>query len=345
MKKIKFKINDFKNSEIIISKNIDLESVIKKIDHDKSLLITDGNIYKIFQKNLKNFKVFLLKQDREKKLSDIERIIEYLIKNNFSRKSLLIAFGGGKITDTVGFAASIYMRGINWIDIPTTALSQIDASVGGKTAIDFNGIKNIIGSFHFPILTLIDPTYTQKQDDFNFREAIGELLKYLIIMPPHKSKNLEKLMNDLYKRDIDAILKAIEICIGFKVEIVKKDPFDTKKIREILNLGHTAGHAIEEIHNIPHGYAIWYGLYYTAKLSEKLKILKNKNILYLFIENYKLERNLITKKYPNNFLKLILSDKKRKGYRNYFLLIEDFSKIKPTFNIDEKILIDTYLSL
>jgi len=345
MKKINLKIKETINSEIIISQNIDINSIIKKIDYDKKLLITDQKIYKIFREKIKKLPIFLIENKREKDLSDIRKIVDYLLKNNFSRKSLLIAFGGGRITDTVGFCASIYMRGIKWIDIPTTALSQIDASVGGKTGVDFNGAKNILGSFYFPKFTLIDPIYTKSQDDFNFRESVGELVKYLLIMPTQKAKKLEVLMEKLYNRDIEAIQKAIEICIKFKVDVVKKDPFDNLGIREILNLGHTPAHAIEEINKIPHGYAVWYGLYYIAKLSEKLKVLKNKEIIDIFIERYTLDKNLLTKKEPKKFLQLIQADKKRKGYKNYFLLIEDFSKIKPVFNINEKIILETYLNL
>jgi 3-dehydroquinate synthase len=145
MKKINLKIKETINSEIIISQNIDINSIIKKIDYDKKLLITDQKIYKIFREKIKKLPIFLIENHREKDLSDIKKMVDYLLKNNFSRKSLLIAFGGGRITDTVGFCASIYMRGIKWIDIPTTALSQIDASVGGKTGVDFNGAKNILG--------------------------------------------------------------------------------------------------------------------------------------------------------------------------------------------------------
>ena len=345
MKKFKFRISKEQSSEIIIAKDIDLNSVLNRIDHDKKLLITDENIYKIFRKTLNKLPVLLLKPGREKNLSDVEKIIDFLVRNNFSRKSLLIAFGGGRITDIVGFVASIYMRGINWIDLPTTGLSQIDASVGGKTGIDFKGIKNLIGSFHFPKITIINPLYTLSQDDFEFEEIIGELVKYLLIMPRESSKRLEKLMEYIAQRNVEAIKKAIEICIGFKLEIVKKDPFDNKGIREILNLGHTAAHAIEEINKIPHGYAVWYGLYYITKLSEKLNILKNKDIINLFTDNYKLEKNLLTHKDPKRFLKLITADKKRKDHKNYFLLIKDFSKIKPVSNINENLIIKTYLEL
>jgi len=345
MKTIKLKTGKEIKSKIIVSKDINLAKAIKDMHPDKYLLITDKNIYKIFKDKIKKFDILLLNSERKKDLEESMIIINHLIKNNFSRKSLLIAFGGGKISDITGFTASVYMRGIRWIDIPTTALSQIDASVGGKTAVDYKGIKNIIGSFYFPDLTIINPTYTQTQNDFNFREAIGELVKYLLIMPKEKSKKLENLMLKLYNRDIDAIEEAINICVSFKSDIVKKDPFDEKGIREILNLGHTPAHAIEEINRIPHGYAVWYGLYYIAKLSEKLRILKNKNIINLFIEQYKLEEDLIENKKPEKFLDLIEKDKKRKGLKNYFLLIEDFNRTKPLYNIDEKIIIKTYMDL
>jgi len=164
-------------------------------------------------------------------------------------------------------------------------------------------------------------------------------------IPKEKREKLENLMERMHYRDTDAMQQAISICVGFKIDIVKKDPFDEKGIREILNLGHTPAHAIEEINKIPHGYAVWYGLYYITKLSEKLRVLKNKDIINLFIENYRLDENIIIKKDPKKFLKLISADKKRKGYRNYFLLIENFSRIKPVFNINEKIILDTYLNL
>ena len=199
-----------------------------------------------------------------KSMETVQRIWDFLFTQNMTRKGLLIAVGGGVLTDLAGFAAATYKRGIDYINIPTTLLSMVDASFGGKTGFNYHGLKNSIGAFYSPVETIIDPTWLKTLPTDQFLSGYAEMLKTGLL----NTKLWPQLLSyDLDTMDITALTPLIEQCVAVKGRIVQADPHETG-LRKALNFGHTFGHAIEEVTGeglrvtgtMPHGYAVLYGL-------------------------------------------------------------------------------------
>lgn len=345
--KIKIEFSKKEKSKILITKNINIIEKIKaELNFDKYLIITDKNILHVFKNRIDKDNIYLLSNSRNKEIKEVFKIIKQLIKHKFTRDSILIALGGGKTSDITGFTASIYMRGIKWVCVPTTMLSAIDASIGGKNAVDLENIKNIIGSFYNPSLTLINSDFTETQNDKNFFESSGELLKYILISDKKTRENILKLIPGYLKREKESINKIIYLCLKHKSDIIKKDMYDEKGIREILNFGHTSAHAIEKIHNLPHGYSVFLGIKYAVELSRKLNLINQKNynniknLINLFNINIKLKN-----KQPNKFIKLINMDKKKRKNQNYFILIKKPGTLVKAKNIKNSLILKTYTEL
>ena len=198
----------------------------------------------------------------------LEKLLNDFIKINLDRKSLILALGGGSVTDLVGFASSIYQRGIPYINIPTTLLSQVDSAIGGKTAINFLGYKNQIGSFYNPAATIIDSRFLETLNEEQIIDGLAEIIKAGLIKDPAileiiQSHSLFELKEKLVIEEL--IMRAIKV----KEYFVEKDPED-RDIRQILNFGHTIGHAFELKHGFSHGKAVLMGMMEELKLGEKL---------------------------------------------------------------------------
>lgn len=206
--------------------------------------------------------VIILSGEENKGIGQVEKIWAFLSQNGADRKSLLINLGGGKLTDLAGFAATTFKRGMDFVNIPTTLLAQVDASVGGKTGINFNGLKNEIGTFQEPNAVIIDTGFLKTIGQENFLSGFAEMVKHGLIKSP---EHLEELKNfNLEKIDYAALQEAIRHSVEIKKYFVENDPTE-KNIRKALNFGHTAGHAFESlamIQNRPilHGYAVAYGM-------------------------------------------------------------------------------------
>ncbi|WP_343188182.1 3-dehydroquinate synthase [Buchnera aphidicola (Ceratoglyphina bambusae)] len=282
LKKTKYFIKIGNN--IFNDKNI--ISIIKS--YKKVVLITNSTLFNIYNKDIiKNFeklKIFFKKivlPDGEvyKTLNTIETIINYLIKMNCGRDVTLIAFGGGVIGDITGFAASIYKRGIKYINIPTTLLSQVDASIGGKTGVNNNLVKNVIGTFHQPECVLIDINFLKTLSIKEFSSGLSEVIKYAILFDKNFffwiKENLKKIL--CFNKNI--LSYCIYKCCNFKKNIICKDEKE-HSIRMILNLGHTFGHAIEIFtkHNWLHGESVSAGIVMSSFLSKYLGKIKKKQL-------------------------------------------------------------------
>lgn len=198
--------------------------------------------------------------EQDKSLETVSKIWDFLFEHGITRRGLLICIGGGILTDLGGFAAATYKRGIDYINIPTTLLAMIDASTGGKTGINYRGLKNSIGTFAPPVTVLIDPTWLSTLPTEQFLSGFGEMLKTGLLD--------EQLWSQLLQYDLEmmptkGLNELIEQCLAIKARIVQEDPQETGT-RKVLNLGHTFGHAIEAISfqqtAIHHGYAVVYGL-------------------------------------------------------------------------------------
>ena len=197
--------------------------------------------------------------EEHKSIETVTRIWDFLFSRGITRRGLLICIGGGVLTDLGGFAAATYKRGIDYINIPTTLLAMIDASSGGKTGINYHGLKNSIGCFAPPLETLICPQWLKTLPATQWLSGFGEMLKTGLISSPDIWHQL--LQYDLDAMPIEPLTLLIKQCVAFKENIVATDPKETGE-RKILNFGHTFGHALEEISlgTMPHGYAVVYGL-------------------------------------------------------------------------------------
>ncbi len=208
--------------------------------------------------------------EKYKTLETFNTVMSYLLENNISRDVVIIALGGGVIGDLVGFAASCYQRGVDFIQIPTTLLSQVDSSVGGKTAVNHPLGKNMIGAFYQPKSVIIDTNCLSTLPAREFSAGMAEVIKYGIIYDEEFFVWLEQHMDDLYALEEQALTYAIARCCQIKAEVVAQDEKESG-IRALLNLGHTFGHAIEAelgYGNWLHGEAVAAGTMMAAKTAE-----------------------------------------------------------------------------
>ncbi len=208
--------------------------------------------------------------EQNKNLGSIEGLYEFLINEHFDRKSLLVALGGGVVGDMTGFAAATYLRGISFIQIPTTLLSQVDSSVGGKTGVDYLSYKNMVGAFYMPKLVYINTGVLDTLDTIQFSSGMAEVIKYGLIMDREFYSWLSDNVEAVLKKDPDALAHMIFTSCDCKRRIVEEDPTE-KGIRAILNFGHTIGHAIEKLSDfsLAHGHCVGIGMYAAAYLSCK----------------------------------------------------------------------------
>jgi 3-dehydroquinate synthase len=193
-----------------------------------------------------------------------------LVVNGFTRRSLIIAFGGGVIGDLAGFVASTFMRGILYVNIPTTLLSQADASIGGKNGLDFYG-KNMVGTFYLPDLTFIDPRFISTLSAEAFSSGVVEIIKHSIISSPGLLEYILRNIEEVLGRDLYVMERIILESVRVKLDIINRDLYEDG-LRMVLNLGHTVGHALESLSNysISHGEAVAQGMMVSMKIGEAL---------------------------------------------------------------------------
>ena len=239
----------------------------------KAAVISDSNVFPLYAGKIadplkkEGFSVYPYKftaGEENKRLSEITKMYSFLAANGFTRSDFIVAVGGGVTGDMAGFAAATYLRGIKFIQVPTSLLAQIDSSVGGKTGVDLDEGKNLVGAFHQPSLVLIDPNTLSTLPELFFSDGMGEAIKYGCI----ESRTLfEKFQNGDIKNDIENIIYE---CVDIKRKIVEEDEFESGK-RMLLNFGHTFGHALEKIHGykgLTHGAAVGIGMVMMAKCGE-----------------------------------------------------------------------------
>lgn len=309
-----------KEYDVIIENGI-LYNIDTYIDKTKELvIITDSNIPSIYQeiisKRLGNPLILYIPQgENSKSIKMAYNLINEMVSNKITRGATIIALGGGVVGDLAGFVASIYMRGIDFIQIPTTLLAQIDSSVGGKVGINAEKMKNAIGSFKQPKLVLVDSSVLKTLEQRQINNGIAEMIKYGLIAR-------KSLFNDLLNKNVfEDIDKYIQECIEIKTALVVSDEFDLGQ-RQLLNYGHTIGHAIEQESNyqLLHGESIAIGMMLMAKDKSFEKDLEK--LLYKYnlptrhkSNKEKLYQYIVTdKKVTGNTLNLIMVNEPGKAF-------------------------------
>lgn len=274
-----------------------------------------------------------------KNITTCTNLWEKLALRGADRNALLITLGGGMVTDLGGFAAATFMRGIDFVNVPTSLLAMVDASIGGKTGVDLGVLKNMIGAFHFPKLVVIDPLFLKTLPENQLRSGWAEMLKHGLIYD-------EAYWNMLSETPVTAsqdLAPLIRKSVDIKNQIVQQDPQE-KNLRKILNYGHTLGHAIESHflstpHSLLHGEAVAIGLILASYISHKLlnfplkKVRRIKNVIQSRFTTLSFEE-----KDCASILALLRYDKKTNAGSPYFVLLEDIGK--PVINqlVPEKII-------
>lgn len=318
--------------------NKDLTDILSQLSFDRLFILTDENTeklcYPLVQNNeqiAKAGKIVIKASDNNKNIEQLASIWKYLSENGATRHSLLINLGGGMLTDIGGFAAASFKRGIKCINIPTTLLGAVDAAVGGKTGINFNGLKNEIGAFAPAETVLIDSVFFKSLDAQNLLSGYAEMIKHGLIDSDETWKDV--ISFDMEEVDFERLKQLVVNSVLVKERIVEIDPFE-RGIRKALNLGHTIGHAFESLsydinRPIQHGYAVAWGLVCELYLSLKYcgfpkeKLYKT---VYFIRDNY--EGFFYDCNHYDRLYEYMKHDKKNESDMINFTFLSDIGKIE-----------------
>lgn len=266
--------------------------------------------------------------EENKNLDTVREIYRFLIEERFGRKDLLIALGGGVVGDTTGYVAATYLRGIDFIQVPTTLLSQADSSIGGKTGVDFDGYKNMVGAFQMPVLVYMNLGTLSTLEDRQYFSGFAEVMKHGLIRDGAFYEWLIQNMYEICDRDLNVLEEMLIRSCSVKKAVVEKDPTEQGD-RALLNFGHTIGHAIEKARNFElyHGECVALGAVAAAYISWKRELLSMEE--YYEIRDMFVPFNLpITVEGidPEEILRLTKSDKKMESGRIRFVLLKKIGK-------------------
>lgn len=300
---------------------------------NKFLIVISEKVEKLYGKrlNFKNSFKFVLKDgEKEKNFRNYQKIMEFLLKNSFERKDAIVAIGGGVVGDLAGFVASTYLRGIDFIQIPTTLLACVDSSVGGKTAVNTSYGKNLIGTFYQPKAVFCNLNFLKTLDDRQFKTGLAEVLKYAFIENSCYQTSsgkfyrfLEQNREKLLEKDEDVLAEIIITCLQMKSAVVLQDELE-KGLRRILNFGHTYAHAVEKIteyKKFTHGEAVFVGMVFSIDLALKKNLITQEfHKKYLdFLNEFKIVK-VLPKFNIKKMTEIMMSDKKVKDGKINFVL-------------------------
>ena len=251
----------------------------------KLCIVTDSNVGELYADEVKNelektgnavFVYTFKAGEASKNLNTVEDVYEYLIINKFDRKDMIVALGGGVVGDLAGFTAATYLRGIDFIQVPTSLLAQVDSSIGGKTGVDFRAYKNMVGAFHQPRLVYMNLSVLGSLSERLFNSGFGEIIKHGFIRDKEYYTWLKENIQHIKSHDYDALENMIAISCNIKRRVVELDPTE-KGDRALLNFGHTLGHAIEKLKNFElyHGECVVLGMVAALEISRTRQLISN----------------------------------------------------------------------
>lgn len=319
-----------------------------EVSNRRLCIVTDSNVDKLYGEEvqkllegncLKVAKYAFPAGEENKNLDTVKEVYKYLIEEGFDRKDILLALGGGVVGDLTGYVAATYLRGVDYIQIPTTLLAQTDSSIGGKTGVDFDGYKNMVGAFKMPRLVYQNLSVLKTLDDRQFFSGFAEVMKHGLIKDAIFYEWLIENMYEICERDLDVLEEMLMRSCSVKKLVVEKDPTEQGD-RALLNLGHTIGHAIEKAKNFElfHGECVALGIVAAAYISWKKEMLS--------MDEYYEIRDMFVPFYlpitvedivPEEILKLTKSDKKMESGKIKFVLLKKIGKavIDKTVTDDE----------
>ena len=323
-----------------------LNSILSQYQHEQVIIVCDVNTKQaclpvLLEEvpQLNSVPVFeMLIGEAHKSLNELERLCSFLLDEGVGRKSVIINLGGGIVCDLGGFAASIYMRGIDFVQIPTSLLAMVDASVGGKTGVNFGGLKNMLGSFTQPRAVLVFPNFIQTLPADERTSGFAEMVKHALLSG-------EDAWEEVSNFDIQQTSNwsnIIEKSIRFKYHITQAD-FQEQGIREQLNFGHTMAHAFEALalkrgEKLLHGFAVASGILAELILADQLHILTDSNIITKYVELLKKYFTLFhfNENELDSLIQIMHFDKKNKKGNVTFSLIQKPGQIALNIQADEQ---------
>ncbi len=352
MEKIKVELGE-NSYEIFIGENLfdDAAKFINSPNFSKKVMVvTDENIFNIYGEKLRkifsiydtNFEMKILPAgETSKTLEKAEKLYTCAIESRLDRKSVIVAIGGGVVGDLAGFVAATYLRGVNFVQVPTTLLAQVDSSVGGKTAVNHKLGKNLIGAFYQPKAVFIDIATLKTLPPREIRTGLGEVVKYGVISDADFFSYLEKNIEGILSGNVEILKQIIKRSCEIKAEVVSRDEKESG-LRRILNFGHTIAHAVEEETHYTkynHGEAVAIGMIGAALISQKLN--------YVDAEKVQRLKNLIERfgMYTHcdgctveGIYKALFRDKKTVGGKINWVLMKDFGNVEITAEVPENII-------
>lgn len=317
-----------------------LRNIITEFISEKNYIVVfSKKVYKLYSKILDfpKSKTFILPDgESQKNFKNYSKILEFALKNKLKREDAIIAVGGGVVGDISGFAASTYMRGIKFIQVPTTLLAATDSSVGGKVAVNTKYGKNLIGAFYQPHAVFININFLKTLDEAQFKSGLGEVIKYGFIEKncnpdeePHLINFLTEHYEKIISKDTLILKELIKICVELKKRVVEQDEKESG-LRKILNYGHTYGHVVETLTNYKkytHGQCVIEGILFALNLALTLNLID---------KEYKFLCEDLIKKYgykplvkfnKNKVLEIMTSDKKATGEHIKYILPTDYATV------------------
>jgi len=324
------------------------KNIFQIIENKNYIIVISEKVYKLYfgELNFPKNKMFILKDgEKEKNQKNYLKILDFALKNKLKREDFIIAIGGGVVGDIAGFAASTYMRGINFIQVPTTLLACVDSSVGGKTAINTKYGKNLIGTFFQPKAVYINTNFLKTLDENQYKSGLGEVLKYGFIEKNCKPQTEPQMINFLtehyrkiLQRDIMSLKDLIKLCIELKIAVVEQDEKESG-LRKILNYGHTYAHALEKLtkyKKYTHGECVVEGICFAMNLSQKLNLIDReyKFLCEDLIQKYGYKPLLKFDK--NKIIEVMQTDKKATAEYIKFIIPTGYATVKEhNFNPEE----------
>ena len=364
---IKQTVNASKKYDVIISDGKkDFKAFLPLFDGKNILILTDDNVFNLYKDYFdgvfmdKNVYYYVIPHGEESKnLTEYAKIAEFLAKNNFTRRDSLIAFGGGVTGDLGGFSAATYLRGINFFTVPTTLLSAVDSSVGGKTAVNISIGKNLCGAFYQPTAVYIDISLLKNLPEREVKSGLGEILKYKFIAKSPENFSYEKIFavktavsgksgsGSFAYNERELLTRIISDAISEKTAVVEADERESG-VRKILNFGHTVGHAIERLSDFifSHGEAVAKGILYSLEISKILSDNKKKfdNEILLYKKALKELKICFSDGFtPKEIIAAVKSDKKmNEGGVDFVIINDDFKPEIKTIPLTE---LENYIGL
>jgi len=312
------------NTSIFFNESFtNINNYLNDVDQNNIFYLVDNKVFELHKKLFKpNKNILLIKSTEDSKsIKNVSSLIEKILKLGGNKKSYIIGIGGGIVCDITGFIASIFMRGIRFAYVPTTVLSITDAALGGKNGVNFNNIKNLVGTINEPNFVLVDLCFLDSLKENEFNDGFAEIIKHACIASLELFKKLEKSLISYKSRDL--LSEILKESISVKLNIVSKDINDLT-FRKILNFGHTLGHAIEAKYKLSHGSSVSLGMIYACQISNKIGYLSDEKVNRIknLLNKFGLPTD-VSKISVSEIFHLIEKDKKAKYNNIDFIILRD----------------------